>query len=113
MQAARSIPPPFGQIVGAAQAAAVTAAGMAEIAKMRATKVSASSSSSSSVPAPVAAVASAPEIPTEVGNVRTVTSASEEVRLNRMASDQRVYILSSDLEADREAVRTRVAESSF
>lgn len=110
---AQSLPFPANAIVGAAQAAAVTAAGMAEIAKMRATKVSALSSSSSSVPAPVAAVASAPEIPTEVGNVRTLTSASEEVRLNQMASDQRVYILSSDLEADREAVRTRVAESSF
>ena len=113
MQAARSIPAPFGQIVGAAQAAAITAAGVAEIAKMRAVKVSASSSSSSSVPAPVAAVASAPEIPTEVGNVRTVTSASEEVRLNRMASDQRVYILSSDIEASQNQIKTQVEESSF
>jgi hypothetical protein len=48
-----------------------------------------------------------------VASVRSVTSASEEDRLNQMASDQRVYILASDIEASRNQIRTQVRESSF
>ena len=110
MQASETIPPPYGQIVGAAAAAAVTASGIAEIAKLKSTKVSGSSASTTpSTPA----VASAPSLTTEVSNVRSVTSASEEERLNQMASDQRVYILSSDIEASQNQIKTQVAESSF
>ena len=111
MQASQTIPPPYGQIVGAAQAAAVTAAGLAQIASMKAVKVSGSSGSPST--APVAAVATAPSIPTDVTSVRNVTSASEETRLNQMAQDQRVYILASDIEASQNQIKTRVSESSF
>ena len=109
MQASETIPPPYGQIVGAAAAAAVTASGLAEIAKLKSTKVSGSSASSPSTPA----VTSAPTLTTEVSNVRSVTSASEEDRLNQMASDQRVYILASDIEASQNQIKTQVAESSF
>lgn len=110
MQASATIPPPFGQIVGAVQAAAVTAAGIAQIASMRRTAVSSSSESSG---ASVPAISAAPTVTTELENVRNVTSDSETDRLNRMASDQRVYILSSDIEASQHALRTQVAESSF
>lgn len=110
MQASQTIPPPYGQIVGAAAAAAVTASGLAEIAKLKSTKVS-GSSSSSNVSTP--AVASAPTLTTEVANVRSVTSSSEEDRLNQMASDQRVYILASDIEASQNQIKTQVSESSF
>lgn len=97
-------------VLGAIQAAAVTAAGFAEIAKIKSTNVSGnSSSSSSSAPALV----SPPSLTTEVSNVRSVTSASEEDRLNQMASAQRVYILSSDIEASQRQIKTQVAESSF
>lgn len=110
MSAVKSLPAPYGAIVGAVQAAAVTAAGFAEIAKIKSTNVSGnSSSSSSSAPALV----SAPPLTTEVSNVRSVTSASEEDRLNQMASAQRVYILSSDIEASQRQIKTQVAESSF
>lgn len=111
MQAAETIPPPYGQIVGAISAAAVTAAGIAQIAKIKSTKVSGSSDSSGNISSP--AVASAPTLTTEVSNVRSVTSASEEERLNQMASDQRVYILSSDIEASQNQIKTQVSESSF
>ena len=37
----------------------------------------------------------------------------EKDRLNQMAKEQRVYILSSDIEASQEQVRVQVAESSF
>lgn len=110
MQAAETIPPPFGQIVGAAQAAAITAAGIAQIAKIKNTKVSGSAASANPG---TPAIASAPTLTTEVANVRSVTSASEEDRLNQMASDQRVYILASDIEASQNQIKTQVSESSF
>ena len=111
MQASETIPPPYGQIVGAVSAAAVTAAGIAEIAKIKATKTSGSSASASTPTA--MAVASAPTLTTEVANVRNLTSATEEDRLNQMASDQRVYIVASDIEASQNQIKTQVAESSF
>ena len=110
MQASETIPPPYGQIVGAAAAAAVTASGLAEIAKLKSTKVS--GSAASDTPG-TPAVASAPPLTTEVANVRSVTSSSEEDRLNQIASDQRVYILASDIEASQNQIKTQVAESSF
>ena len=110
MQAVETIPPPAGQIVGAAQAAAITASGLAQIAQMKKTKVSGTASSETQG---IPAVASAPALPPEVSNVRNLTSASEEDRLNQMASPQRVYILSSDIEASQKQIKTQVAESSF
>ena len=110
MQAVASIPPPTGAIVGAIQAAAVTAAGMAQIAQIKNTNVSASDT------APVgsiSAISTAPTLTTEVSNVRSITSASEEDRLNQMASSQRVYIVASDIQASQDAIRTQVVESSF
>lgn len=109
MQSVETIPPPYGIITGAIQAAAVTAAGIAQIAQIKNTKISTSGEASS----PSAAIASAPTLTTEVSNVRSVTSASEEDRLNQMAKDQRVYILSSDIEASQNQIKTQVSESSF
>ncbi len=113
MQASETIPPPLGQIVGAAAAAAVTASGIAQIASMKAVKTGQSGGAETSTPVSVSAITSAPDIPTEVANVRTMTSASEEDRLNQMASSQRVYILASDIEASQKQIKTQVSESSF
>ena len=110
MQAVATIPPPWGIIAGAANAAAVTAAGIAQIAQIKNTEVS-RNGGGTSVSSP--AIAAAPTLTTQVSNVRTVTSASEEDRLNQMAQDQRVYILSSDIEASQNQIKTQVAESSF
>ena len=110
MQASQTIPPPYGQIVGAAAAAAVTAAGIANIAKMKSAKTTGGSADPSvSVPS----VTSAPSIPTDISNVRSITSATEEDRLNQMAMPQKVYILSSDIEASQKQIKTQVSESSF
>ena len=110
MQAAATIPPPMGAIIGGIQAAAVTAAGIAQIAKMKSTKVSGSASNS----APTApAVTSAPVRTIDIQQVRSVTSASEEDRLNQMASDQRVFLVMSDLEVKQNQSRVQVAEASF
>lgn len=112
MQASATIPPPAGQIIGAIQAAAVTAAGIAQIAQIKNTDVSSGSSSSPSSGS-MSAVVPAPTLNTEIPTVRNLTGASEEERLNRMAEDQRVYILSSDIEASQNSRRVRVRESSF
>ena len=108
MSAVTSLPVPYGAIVGAAQAASVTAAGMAQIAQMRKTKVG--SSGASSAPS---AIVSAPMVETSVPSVRSVTSATEEERLNQMAKDQRVYLVTSDVEAALDDSKVRVEESSF
>lgn len=110
MQAVQTIPPPLGAIVGGVQAAAVTAAGIAQIAKIKSTKVSGSASNS----APTApAVTSAPVRTMDIQQVRSVTSASEEDRLNQMANDQRVVLVMSDLEVKQNQSRVQVAEASF
>ena len=97
-----------GMIIGAANAAAITAAGIAQIAQMKKT----TKTSSGTISAPNAVV-SAPNVETNLQTVRNITSATEEERLNQMAKDQRVYILSSDIEASLGDNKTRVAESSF
>lgn len=110
MQAVQTIPPPMGAIIGGIQAAAVTATGIAQIAKIKSTKVSGSASNS----APTApAVTSAPVRTMDIQQVRSVTSASEEDRLNQMASDQRVVLVMSDLEVKQNQSRVQVAEASF
>ena len=109
MNAVKSIPDPItGQIVGAVQAAAVTAAGVAQIAKIKATKVGSGSSSGTATP-----TVTAPTVSPNIPQYTRVTGASEEDRLNRMAGDQRVYILQSDIEAAGRTSRVQVAESSF
>lgn len=108
---AQTLPPPYGQIVGSANAAAVLATGMANIAKMKA--VSSSSSVSSIGNSSISANVSAPNIPTNLQSTRNVTSATEEELLNRMASPQKVYILQSDIEAAGSVAKAQVAESSF
>ena len=108
MQAVSSLPFPWGAIVGAVQSTAVTAAGIAQIAKIKNTNIGGSPSSPS-----VPAVASAPATATNVPQVRNVTSASEEQRLNDMASDQRVVLVMSDLEVKQEQQRVQMAEASF
>lgn len=88
-------------------AATVLAAGFAQIKKIQSTKIPGAASSAGAVVQPPTVSAPA------VQQVRTITGASEEERLNRMASGQRVYILASDLQAERDSTRVRVAETSF
>lgn len=110
MQASSSIMPPWGQIIGAVAAAGVVATGIAQINKIRNTDVSGESSSANpSAPAAVPA----PTVSTQFNQVRNITGASEEDRLNRMAGDQRVYVLESDIEAAQNRRRVRVEESTF
>lgn len=108
---AQQLGPIAGPIMAAINSAAVIAAGIANISKIKAQQISKNGGGSSQSATP--AVVSAPAAVPEVNEVRTITGASEEERLNQMASPQRVYILSSDLEADRDANRVQVEETTF
>lgn len=88
-----------------ANAATVFAAGMAQIKQINAVKVGDGGGASVAVPAP----AFSPSIQ----QTRSITGASEEDRLNRMASDSRVYLVYSDIEAAQTAQRVRVRETEF
>lgn len=105
------IGPGVGMAMGALNAATVLAAGYAQVEKIRNTEVSRDSAPSGGASA--SAFATAPAVPSQPEQVRTVTSASEEERLNRMADDQRVYVLASDIEAAQRSRRVRVRESTF
>ena len=110
LQAMATYPAPAGAIIGAVQSAAATAAGIAQIAKIKQQKYSKNGSSSGS--ASSASVA-APNVQTSIPTQRTLTSASEEDRLNRMAAPTRAYIVDSDLQAKERERETVASETSF
>lgn len=110
MQAMSSYPAPAGAIIGAVQAAAATAAGIAQISKIKQQKYSKNGSSSGSVSG---GSVSAPNVQTTIPTQRTLTSASEEDRLNRMAEPVRAYIVDSDLQAKEQERETVETETSF
>ena len=108
---AQQLGPIAGPIVGAINAAAVVASGLANIAKIRSTNVSKNSTPSTN--APEAPTVSAPVLETAVPTTTVVNGASTEAALNRASEPQKVYILQSDIEAAGDTSRVQVAESSF
>ena len=108
---AQSLGVPMGPIMGAINAAAVTAAGIAEIAKIKSTKVG-SGDSGSGASVSLASMA-APAVAVNLPEVRNVTTATEEDRYERMAASNKVYILNSDLEANDEYHKVQIAEATF
>lgn len=110
MQGVATYPPPAGPIVGAANAAVVTATGLAQIAKIRATDVSATGTSN---PNAQFAQVSAPAVVQEVQTVRSLTGDSEERRLDQMASNSKVYLVMSELEAKQNGRKVQMEETSF
>jgi len=99
--------PIAGPIMAAINSAAVIAAGTANIAKIRQQQVSKGSASGA---AAAPATVSAPPVSADIPEVATLTGASEEERINE---PQQVYILSSALEADRDATDARIRETTF
>ena len=59
------------------------------------------------------AVVTPPAVVQEVETVRSLTGASEEERLNQMASSQRVYLVYSDVEQAGRRVQVQQSETSF
>lgn len=101
---------PAGVILGAVQAAAVTAAGLAQIAQIRNTSVTGGGGGSASG---VSVAQAAPSTALNLEQVKSVTSGGGTERLNARQQSSRVYILASDLQAERNDARARVAETSF
>ena len=102
------IPAPYNMVLGALQAATATAMGIANIAKIKATNVKGSTASTA---AP--AVVSAPPVVQQVPVTRTETSASEEERLDKIAKDQRVVLVYSDVEEAGKYVDVVQDETEF
>lgn len=108
MSAQNSGLPPYISIpLGVISAATVTAAGMANIAKMRAVNVKSGSGAS------IGATVSAPPVVQQVPVTRSLTSASEDDRLDRMARDQRVVLVYSDVKEADTYVEVVQSESEF
>jgi len=105
---AMQLGPIAGPILGAINSAAVIAAGVANIAKIKQQNTSRNSSGSTSTPAQV----TAPSVDTSIQQVHTLTSASEEERLNQMA-DQKVYLVTSELEARENDRKVQLQEATF
>ena len=98
---------PWGTIIGAVQAAAVTAAGIAQIAQIKNTQLGGGGSSVSSA-AVATPVQTAPEeyIPAYTQNA---TGESELVNLANSIKDQKVYVVESDItEAQDKSKRVKV-----
>lgn len=110
MQAMASYPAPAGAIIGGIQAAAATAAGIAQISKIKQQKYSKNGSSSGAIGSTGAV--QAPDIKTEMNVTRSLTSASEEDRINQR-STVRAYIVDSDLQAKEQERQTMETETTF
>ena len=106
---AQSLGVPMGPIVGAINAAAVIATGMANIAKIKATNVSRDSAPSTTAPASV----QAPAISTAVPTTTVVNGARTETALNNASRPQKVYLVESEVQAVGNRVQVVNDESSF
>ena len=110
MQTVKTMPAPFNIPVAAANAAAVLAAGYAQIKKINSVQVGSGGSSSAGGSS---ALVSAPAFAPAISMTRNVTGRNEEERLNRMAADNRVYLVYSDIEIANTRQRVKVRETEF
>lgn len=112
---AQSLPFPANLIVGAATAATVLATGFASINKIKSQQISKNNSGGGGgISMPYQGGASlTPAVVADTPVMRSLTTASEEDRLNRMASDQRVFLVYSDVQQAGRQVEVQQEESSF
>ena len=110
---AQELGPIAGPIVGAINAAAVVATGIANIAKIKSTNVSRDSAPSSSGADTGAASVQAPSLPETVPTTTVVNGAKTETALNNAAKDRKVYLVYSEAEAMGEQVAVTESESNF
>lgn len=102
--------------LGAVYMANALATGFMNLKNIMAVNISSGSGSGVSSAAPTVstpAVVTPPAVVQEVTTVRSLTGASEEERLNQMASDQRVYLVYSDVEQAGKRVQVQQSETSF
>lgn len=102
--------------LGAVYMASAIATGFMNLKNIMAVNTSSSSGSGVSSATPTVstpAIVTPPAVVQEVETVRSLTGASEEERLNQMASDQRVYLVYSDVEQAGKRVQVQQSETSF
>ena len=107
---------PFvGPGLGAAAAAAAVVAGIANVKKIIATKEDGSNAASVAATPNIStpAVVTPPAVIEQVPLTRTLTSASEEERLNQMAAQQRVFVVYDDIAEAGRNVQVQQTESTF
>lgn len=111
------VPTYASPILGAINMAAAIALGLANIKSILSVDSSGGtgygSSSSAGAAVSTPAVVTPPAVVQEVETVRSLTGASEEERLNQMASSQRVYLVYSDVEQAGRRVQVQQSETSF
>ena len=103
---------PWGAIIGAVQAAAVTTAGIAQIAKIANTKFGSSAASSMSGGAPMASVAPV-MMDYQPQMTGTVTGESETEELVNAITKAPIWVSVKDIDDAQERGRTRIAEATF
>ena len=102
--------------LGAVYMASAIATGFMNLKNIMAVNTSSSTGSGVSSATPTVstpAIVTPPAVVQEVETVRSLTGASEEERLNLMASDQRVYLVYSDVEQAGKRVQVQQSETSF
>lgn len=107
---------PVGWIAGAVQSAAILAAGIANTVKIKNTTLGSTQKSSavgSGVTAATAVSVNAPQPTLAVPEYRQYTTAEDEERLNQRLASQKVYLVTSELEAQQEARKVQLTESAF
>lgn len=111
------VPTYASPVLGAINMAAAIAVGLANIKSILSVDSSGGtgygSSSSAGAAVSTPAVVTPPAVVQEVETVRSLTGASEEERLNQMASSQRVYLVYSDVEQAGRRVQVQQSETSF
>lgn len=111
------VPTYASPVLGAINMAAAIATGLANIKSILSVDSSGGtgygSSSSAGATVSTPAIVTPPAVVQEVATVRSLTGASEEERLNQMASDQRVYLVYSDVEQAGRRVQVQQSETSF
>ena len=106
----QELPQPAGAIIGAVQAAAVTAAGVAQIAKIASTQIG----STSTISSQMSANAAQPEPETYQPQMyQNLTGESEIVKLADSIKEQRVYVVESDITEAQNRSKVRVTESTW
>ena len=110
MGTVQTIPGPIGVVMGAVQAAAVTAAGIAQISKIKNTQLGSTSTVSNTMNS--AAVQTQPEEyqPQYYANP---TGESEITNLANSIKNQKVYVVESDITEAQNKSKVRVVESTW
>lgn len=108
LQATQTYPAPWGQIIGGVAAAGATAAGIAQIAKIRNTEYG----GSASVSAPQAKATPIVDM-YQPDYTRNITTASDVDVLNAGLERANLYVRVTDIDDAQNRGRTRVSESSW